>query len=67
MYWMHPLLELAATLGGSLGAPRGFAWIIALFGNEQYSERAMRLLRRPPLRGKRLLRANRRHAGFLAA
>jgi hypothetical protein len=34
---------------GSLGALRGVAWCIALFGSERYSKRAMRLLRRPPV------------------
>jgi hypothetical protein len=33
----------------SLSVPRGIAWLTALFGSDRYSERAMRLLRRPPV------------------
>jgi hypothetical protein len=35
----------------SLALPRGVAWLTALFGSTFYSERAMRLLRRPPVGG----------------
>ena len=41
----------AATVLSSLGALRNVAMVTALFGSEYYSERAMRLLRRPPIQG----------------
>jgi hypothetical protein len=42
MPW-HTILE--AVVG--ICMPRGVAWLTALFGSERYSQRAMRLLRRP--------------------
>ncbi len=50
MAWLRDLLEVAVVVG-SVSVPRGLAWIVALFGSDKYSERAMRLLRRPPLQG----------------
>lgn len=47
MAW-HTILEAIAGLS-SLGLPRGVAWLTALFGTKKYSERAYRLLKRPPL------------------
>lgn len=47
---LHALLDLAMAICG-LSVPRGLAWLIALFGSERYSERAMRLLRRPAVNG----------------
>jgi hypothetical protein len=49
MAW-HAILGAVAGIS-SLGLPRGVAWLTALFGSKFYSERAMRLLRRPPLAG----------------
>lgn len=40
----------AVTLLASLSVRR-VAWLTALYGSQKYSERAMRLLRRPPLPG----------------
>jgi hypothetical protein len=48
---LHALLDLAMAICG-LSVPRGLAWLTALFGSERYSERAMRLLRRPPVDGR---------------
>jgi hypothetical protein len=47
---LHALLGLAMAICG-LSVPRGLAWLTALFGSDRYSERAMRLLRRPPVNG----------------
>jgi len=38
------------VISGGLGLPRALAYLTALFGSEYYSQRAMQLLRRPPLR-----------------
>ena len=43
MFWA------AVTVLSSLSVMRGLAWLTALFGSEYYSQRAMRLLQRPPL------------------
>jgi hypothetical protein len=47
MAW-RVIWEGVAALG-SLGVPRGLAWLTAMFGRDKYSDRAMRLLRRPPV------------------
>jgi hypothetical protein len=47
---LHAVVEAGVAIC-SIGVPPGLAWLTALFGSERYSERAMRLLRRPSLQG----------------
>jgi hypothetical protein len=49
MAW-HVFLLTGTVLSG-ISVPRGLAWLTALFGTEHFSQRAMRLLRRPPMDG----------------
>jgi hypothetical protein len=48
---MHVTAACAAALG-TLSAVCGLAWLVAIFGSQHYSDRAMRLLRRPPVEGQ---------------
>jgi hypothetical protein len=40
---------LVIRLGSPMVLIGAITWLVALFGSNRYSERAMRLLRRPPL------------------
>jgi len=43
------VLWAAATVLSGLSGMRSVAMVVALFGSDFYSDRAMRLLRRPPI------------------
>lgn len=47
MFW-HDLGRLALEVGTPLAAIRVLTWLVALFGSERLSRRAMSLLRRIP-------------------
>jgi hypothetical protein len=58
---LHELPALVVDLIAA-AALRALTWLIALYGDEERSERPMRLLRRPPLLGIEARRVKGRHA-----
>jgi len=48
---LHALIDFAVAISATR-VPRGLAWLTAIFGSPHYSDRAMRLLRRPPVESR---------------
>jgi hypothetical protein len=64
MFWDN-VLRLACQICGSLAGVRALTWLVALFGSERLSKRAMSLLRRKPANYRRPTTGAKHNSGAL--